>query len=111
MFGYMTELDYVEIKSVHELEATGHDIESLLYGFMDECLFLFSCEPYIICKKVVIDEFDLEEFKIKCRCFGEEFELGKHPQGTEVKAITYSAMQIIDDPEQKKHEVFVILDI
>jgi len=27
--------------------------------------------------------------------FGERFEFGRHPQGTEVKAITYSAMQIL----------------
>jgi hypothetical protein len=27
---------------------------------------------------------------------GERFEMGRHPQGTEVKAITYSAMQIFD---------------
>ncbi len=41
--------------------------------------------------------------------FGEEFSLEKHPQGTEVKAITYSAMQIIQNEE--KNELFVIIDI
>ena len=41
--------------------------------------------------------------------YGEPFEIGKHPQGTEVKAITYSNMQIYDTDD--KHEVFVIIDI
>jgi SHS2 domain-containing protein len=41
--------------------------------------------------------------------FGETFDLEKHPQGTEVKAITYSAMQINENPNFA--EVFVIIDI
>lgn len=112
MFGYMTEIDTVEMKHAAIIEAEGHDIDSLLFHFLDELLFLFSCEPFLICRKLLIDEFKVgEEFKIKCKCFGEEFQLGKHPQGTEVKAITYSAMQIINEPEQNKFEVFVIIDI
>ena len=42
---------------------------------------------------------------------GEEFSLDKHPQGTEVKAITYSAMQICYSEESRQHELFVIIDI
>jgi SHS2 domain-containing protein len=36
-------------------------------------------------------------------------QLGKHPQGTEVKAITYSAMQI--NERENFAEVFLIIDI
>lgn len=54
---------------------------------------------------------DKENFKIKAIAIGEEFTLGKHPQGTEVKAITYSAMQIFDRPDSDRPEVFVIIDI
>lgn len=113
MFGYMTELPTVEIKQCSEIEATGHDLDSLLFHFLDELLFLFSCEPFLICSKLIITEFiaEGEEMTIKCKCYGEEFTLGKHPQGTEVKAITYSAMQIINDPTNKKFEVYVIIDI
>lgn len=113
MFGYMTELPYVEIKQSSEIEATGHDLESLLFHFLDELLFLFSCEPYLICSKLKITEFNTEgdELRIKCKCYGEEFQLGKHPQGTEVKAITYSAMHIVNEPDVGKFEVFVIIDI
>lgn len=113
MFAYMTEIESVEIKQSYEIEATGHDIESLLFHFLDELLFVFCCEPFLICNKVTITEFitEGEEMKIKCKCYGEEFVIGKHPQGTEVKAITYSAMQIINDPDKKDFQVFVIIDI
>lgn len=113
MFGYMTDLDTVEIKEKTDIEANGHDLESLLFHFLDELLFVFSCEPFLICSKVSITEFitEGEEFRIKCTCYGEEFQIGKHPQGTEVKAITYSAMQIVNDPEKKDFQVFVIIDI
>lgn len=113
MFGYMTELPYVEIKQSSEIEATGHDIESLLFHFLDELLFLFSCEPFLICSKLKITEFETEgdEYRLKCKCYGEEFQLGKHPQGTEVKAITYSAMLVVNEPDVGKFEVFVIIDI
>lgn len=113
MYGYMTELETVEIKQMAEIEADGHDLESLLYKFLDELLFLFSAEPFLICKKIEITELIMEgeDCRIKCKCYGEEFQLGKHPQGTEVKAITYSAMQIINEPDKGKCELFVIIDI
>lgn len=48
-----------------------------------------------------------------CRCLprrhGEKFDRQRHVCGTEVKAITYSAMQINETPEDA--EVFVIVDI
>lgn len=111
MYGYMTELPTVEIKQCFEIEASGHDMDSLLYGFLDELLFLFSAEPFLISKKLEITKFDLENFSITCRCYGEPFDLVKHPQGTEVKAITYSAMQIYDNKDTNKVDIFVIIDI
>jgi len=41
---------------------------------------------------------------------GELFSLKKHPQGTEVKAITYSAMQI-HVKEDGYSDIFVVIDI
>lgn len=109
MFGYMTDLATVEESESHSITAEGHDLESLLFHFLDEFLFFFSAEPFFIPKKVKITEFDMNSFRIKAEGFGETFDLKKHPQGTEVKAITYSNMQVYNTPN--KHEVYVILDI
>lgn len=109
MFGYMSEIETVEMKQCYKIEASGDDIESLLFHFLDELLFLFSAEPFLICPKLEISKFDLVDFDLECLCYGEPFQLGKHPQGTEVKAITYSAMQVIQ--KTNRNDVYVIIDI
>ena len=110
--GYMTEIDTVEMLNHYAVEAEGDDLEGLLFHFLDEWLFAFSAEPFFIPRKIVITEFDQDNFKIKSTGYGEEFSLEKHPQGTEVKAITYSAMQICDNQDNSGlQELFVIIDI
>ncbi|EDQ91254.1 uncharacterized protein MONBRDRAFT_15006, partial [Monosiga brevicollis MX1] len=111
MFGYMTELDAIEIddSQTSEFSVEGHDLMSLLYALLDEFLFRFSAEDNLVCREVEIVEFDTDNFKITVRGKGEVFDLAKHPQGTEIKAITYSNMQI--HTERATHDVYVILDI
>lgn len=50
MFGYITTIEYVEMKDTLDIEAEGHDMESLLYHFLDEFLFNFCAEPYFIAR-------------------------------------------------------------
>jgi len=111
MFGYMTDIETVDMSLQTHMEAEGDDMEGLLFHFLDEWLFIFSADDFFIPRKIVVTEFDKENFKIKSVGYGEAFDIQKHPQGTEVKAITYSAMQVYDDNEKDQHEVFVIIDI
>eukprot|EP00823_Brevimastigomonas_motovehiculus_P000756 TRINITY_DN10973_c0_g1_i1.p1 TRINITY_DN10973_c0_g1~~TRINITY_DN10973_c0_g1_i1.p1 ORF type:complete len:246 (+),score=103.29 TRINITY_DN10973_c0_g1_i1:71-808(+) len=110
MMGYLTDLDTVSVDDQYtfEIEASGHDMESLLYSFMDEFLYHFNAE-YIICKDLEIISFDPINFKVKAKGYGEPFDLEKHPQGTEIKAITYSAMQI--HIKKDRIDLFVVVDI
>jgi SHS2 domain-containing protein len=39
---------------------------------------------------------------------GEVFDPQRHPQGTEIKAITYSAMQIISEEADRIHMYFIV---
>ncbi|XP_071377805.1 protein archease isoform X3 [Centroberyx affinis] len=78
MFGYMTDTETVEPTDTVDVESEGEDMESLLFHFLDDWLFKFSADLFFV------------------------------PRGTEVKAITYSAMQIHD---KEKPEIFVIVDI
>ncbi|CAG9464812.1 unnamed protein product [Pedinophyceae sp. YPF-701] len=112
MFNYMSDLQFATIdpSMTREIEATGHDASSLLFGFLDELLFTFHTEN-LLAKRVTVTELRRggESWAVRARVEGEAFDRTRHEIGTEVKAITYSAMQIIDEPDNA--EIFVILDI
>ena len=117
LHGYMTEdVSKIEMKDMHVIEARAQDLESLLFHFLDECLFIFAAQPFFIARKFHITRFDEDNFHIKATAFGEQFDLAKHTAGTEIKAITYSAMQILqkelgDENMKHKVEIYVIVDI
>lgn len=50
MFGYITDLDRVEMKQLYEIEAEGDDLQGLLYHFLDELLYMFCAEPFLVAK-------------------------------------------------------------
>ena len=45
-----------------------------------------------------IEELDRTSFRIRVKAFGEHFDLRKHTQGTEVKAITYHGLSVTHTP-------------
>ncbi|XP_064652584.1 protein archease-like [Lineus longissimus] len=115
MFGIMTDLATIDVEREVEFEVNNPDTDDkigLLFHFLDEALFLMSGD-YFICKGIKITEFDLENFRIKAKGYGEEFQIGKHPQNCEVKAITYSNIQIQEDHVEGKgkFDLFVIVDV
>eukprot|EP00038_Savillea_parva_P010528 m.190964 g.190964 ORF g.190964 m.190964 type:complete len:216 (+) comp18188_c0_seq1:55-702(+) len=111
MFGYMTDLTKVDEdpEQTQEFDVDGHDLLSLLYNLMDEFLFRFVTEPFVVCRRIKVLSMDKEKFRVRVQGFGEVFDLEKHTQGTEVKAITYSNMQIHHDKPRK--DIYVIVDI
>ncbi|GJQ09687.1 hypothetical protein GpartN1_g1478.t1 [Galdieria partita] len=114
LFGYMTDLKAVRpdpvVGSVH-IRAQGHDVYSLLYKFLDECLFQYGANYIILCQlKVTRVQLD-DTFVVEAIGQGEVFDPHRHPQGTEIKAITYSAMQIIAEDEADRIHMYFIVDI
>jgi len=97
MFAYMTDLTRVEIDpaATESFEVSGHDLDSLLFNLLDEFLFRFLTNEWVV-RDIRVDALDRARFRVKVTGFGERFTLDKHTQGTEVKAITYSNMQIFE---------------
>jgi len=69
MFGYITDdLNSVDLSEEREIVANGHDIESLLYGFLDEWLFQFNSDLFLA-RQIEILDIDLVNWRIRSRGF------------------------------------------
>ena len=91
--------------------ASGHDLDTLLFSFLDELLFAFSTEGFAARELSIVGGMDREKFSLEAVGKGERFDRERHVSGTEVKAITYSAMRILEDKEKKESDIWVIVDI
>ena len=110
MFAYMTDIDRIENRDMKQIDIRGEgDLQNLLFKFLSEWLEVYGTEDYFIARKVEINLFDRKELRIVARGYGEIFDFSRHTQGTEVKAITYSNMQIHEEASTK--DVYVIVDI
>lgn len=117
-WGYMTDPESIHIDPSCDrvIEASGRDPITLLYTFLDRCLYEFTGDDFLAAQLQVLDfvapgvplslPADLQgpddddshrpdPCYIRVAARGERFVFGRHPQGTEVKAVTFSNMQIV----------------
>jgi SHS2 domain-containing protein len=118
MFDYMTHgLQRVEIDEQETAEygqtmtVTAHDAESLVFNLLQTWL-----ERFYDCKfipKSVSVKATETDWCVSTSGEGETFKPHKHRQGTEVKAVTYSNLQVREMTEDgaTKWHVWVIVDI
>ena len=97
MFNIITPLEGIAEKEEFSLEATGTDLESLLFNIMDEFLFINDVE-FLVPKKIALT-VDIDEVKAVARCVGERFSQETHETGIAVKAVTYHMMEIKENPD------------
>ncbi len=95
-------LSSISPKTERILTIEAEDKEALLFDFLSEFLYIFDVEELIF-NKIEIQPITKKKntYYLKALAKGEKFNKLKHEPGTEVKAITYSFMNI----EQKKNEV------
>lgn len=110
MFAHMTDIDRIQNRDMKQIDIrVDGDLQNLLFKFLCEWLELYGTEDYFIARKIEINLFDRKEMRIIARGYGETFDFSRHTQGTEIKAITYSNMQIHENVPT--HDVYVIVDI
>ena len=106
LFNSITPIEGVERRESREFEVDAHDLEALLFNFLDELLYIHEVDL------IVFSAFDLriekKEFRLNAICHGESFDLQRHTQGIAIKAVTFHQMSIKQD--DKGWNLRVVLD-
>ena len=87
-----------------EITIEAEDIEALLFDFLSEFLYIFDVDELVF-NQINVSKIKKsnDNYKLHATLKGERFDLNKHEIGIEVKAITYSFLNI-----EKKHGNFII---
>jgi SHS2 domain-containing protein len=97
-----------KIEKIIAIEA--EDKEALLFDFLTEFLYIFDVDGLIFNEvKIHPIKKDQNKYYLKALCKGEKFDKLKHESGTEVKAITYSFMNI--EEKKNKAKINIVFDI
>jgi len=107
MFEVMINTKQVEEKVEERVSVDGHDLESLMFNWLNELLYISDSKNLAFSKfEVKVDD---KNFKLEAICKGEEINPEKHETRTVVKAATYHQMKIWWEDNLWKAQV--ILDI
>lgn len=102
LFDIITDLSKVEGKVEYKLKISGIDREQLLVNWLSELLYLHDVKN-LLCKDFCI--IDIQDTQLSASVRGEVFIEGKHTIKTEVKAVTYHCLSIIQEDHQWKARV------
>jgi len=106
--GALNETIRGEIKILEQneksFEVGGKDWESLLYGFLEEFLFLLDAEDFLVAS---VKSLEINDLKLKCVVVGDAARNYKFTN--DVKAVTYSGMVVRE--ENGKWVCEVVLDV
>jgi SHS2 domain-containing protein len=87
-----------------KIKVKAKDLNSLLYHFLEEFLFLFDSENFLLSKVKV--KIKIKEMELEADVYGEE---GKFINEGGVKAITYNEMEI--GRQKNINHVQVVIDV
>jgi len=88
-----------------KIKVSGKDLESLLYNFLEEILFLLDAENFIFSK---IKKIKIKNNKLEAEILGDK--ASNYKFSNEVKAVTYNEM-FVRQISSRKFAVQVVLDV
>ena len=105
----MTKKTKIKSKIKKEIKVSGKDNSRLLYNFLEEFLFLFDSEGFILSKIEKLNIKEDRKIKLEAEVSGDNVKNYKISQ--DVKAITYNSMFVKKDKKTKKFIIQVVLDV
>jgi len=105
----MTKKTKIKSKIKKEIKVSGKDNSRLLYNFLEEFLFLFDSEGFILSKIEKLNIKEDRKIKLEAEVSGDNVRNYKISQ--DVKAITYNSMFVKKDKKTKKFIIQVVLDV
>jgi SHS2 domain-containing protein len=103
-------LNKISPKIEKNIEVISEDKYALCFDFLSEFLYIFDVEDLVFSYVVVKSIRKIgEKYKLIAMAKGEPIDRDKHEIGTEVKAITYSFMNI--EETENKVEINIVFDV
>ncbi|RMF29839.1 MAG: archease, partial [Candidatus Nitrosothermus koennekii] len=92
----MIDINSIEVKKQVKINASGYDLEELLYNWLEEVLLKLSVDRIALKEfKVRIDK--KEDCMLEAEAYGEELDIDKHNYKVEIKAVTYHLMEVKEE--------------
>ncbi|MEM0227173.1 MAG: archease [Ignisphaera sp.] len=114
LFEIITDTSSIAPSMEINLEVCGHDLENLLYRWLEELLYYHDAQNMIFgqfhieCVKEIVTNNE-RQYCLYGKALGEKFDKDKHESRTVVKAITYHQMRIWI--ENNLYYLTVVVDI
>jgi SHS2 domain-containing protein len=103
LFDQMVDASRIVARDEISFAVEGHDLESLLYNFLSEFLYIHDAKGLVLCAFNV----SIRDSSLSCSAKGERYDAKRHKPRHEVKAITYHMLSV----DQEEPSVTVIFDI
>ena len=93
LYGIMTDTSDFRPARPIKITATGHDIKSLLYAWLEELIYIFDTQRMVLVR-MDVEKLSLDPPAIEATGWGEAFDPARHEHRTGVKAVTYHRMEV-----------------
>ncbi|MEM4321245.1 MAG: archease [Candidatus Nitrosocaldus sp.] len=106
----MVDVSRVEERLEVMLEAYGHDLENLLYNWLEQVMITLVSDHIAMSRfSTKIDVDGDGRYRITAKAYGEALDLEKHNYKVEIKGVTYHMMSV--DNAEGKYRLRFLLDL